>query len=246
MHRTVVKYAFRLGMLVALVLAVGACGGGGGGEEAKARKVPESSLETEAKRLPAGEYVSDEFKPAMSFRLDEGWQTWVEGFGGMAPGEGVELRDWLTLFYAPEGKFVGVIDFIVEPKVYRMVSSYEAKEEPTPQDMVAWLQHNPYLDVEEPEPATVGGEKGVQFDAVPSRVPEEYLACGEPCLPLFQSATDPNLFYALVQTEKVRFVVLNDVEGKTVTIALAGQAIKFDEFLPGAQKVLDTLKWRGA
>jgi hypothetical protein len=37
-----------------------------------------------------------------------------------------------------------------------------------------------------------------------------------------------------------------DVEGKTVVIDVAAQAGKFDEFLPKAQKVLDTVEWEGA
>jgi hypothetical protein len=38
---------------------------------------------------------------------------------------------------------------------------------------------------------------------------------------------------------------LEDVEGKTVTIGIGSLAIEFDDLLPEAQKVLDTVKWRG-
>ena len=37
---------------------------------------------------------------------------------------------------------------------------------PAPEDMVAWYQKHPYLDTEEPEPVSIGGVKGVYFDAV--------------------------------------------------------------------------------
>ena len=59
-----------------LVLALSACGGGGGSgggehQQAKARPLPEE----EFKALPPGEYHSEEFKPAFSFRVGKGWQT---------------------------------------------------------------------------------------------------------------------------------------------------------------------------
>ena len=59
-----------------LVLALSACGGGGGSgggehQQAKARPLPDK----EYKALPPGEYHSEEFKPAFSFRVGKGWQT---------------------------------------------------------------------------------------------------------------------------------------------------------------------------
>jgi hypothetical protein len=39
--------------------------------------------------------------------------------------------------------------------------------------------------------------------------------------------------------------VLEDVKGRTVTIGILGPAKRFDEFLPEALKVLETVKWTG-
>lgn len=246
-----------LGLLIAfVVLAVSACGGSGeleGG--ARARTIPEVPIETEGRPLAAGEYVSDEFRPAMSFRLGEGWWTGIErpdspGHSHRAlpaHGDFVEMRDNLTLFYNSAGRPVGTLDFFVDPRVYRIVNSYDAEEEPTPEDIAAWLRRHPYLDTGQPEPATVGAGKGVRFDAAPSRVPEEYVTCVEqqPCLPLFQTE-HPDLFYALARTDRVRFLVLDDVEGETVTIAIKAGSDEFDEFLPRAQQVLESVEWKGA
>src|SRR5829696_5222603 len=58
-----------------LVLALSACGGAGGSaqkEEEQANKVhhiPEDSQVYEGKPLPAGHYVTEEFRPPMSFDL---------------------------------------------------------------------------------------------------------------------------------------------------------------------------------
>lgn len=255
-HPALIRQALRAGMLMMLILIVMSCSGGPAKERAKARTLREVK---EVKCFSAGEYVSDEFRPAMSFRLGKGWCNWVEAHPAPGPGEGQEVRNNLVLFYnTPEGKGVGVLDFIVDPKVYKMLSSYQAKLEPTPKDMVAWLQQNPYLDTEKPEPATVGGVKGVRLDAVPSPVPDDYLACGEPCLPLFENATYPALFFALEYaadgpgayrpgqpTYKTRLIVLDDVAGETVTIGLTAPEPKFDEFVAKGQKVLDTVEWKG-
>src|SRR5215211_9343822 len=66
-----------------LVLTLSACGGAGGSaqeeqakEEEQANKVhhiPEDSQVYEGKPLPAGHYVTEEFRPTMSFHLDSGW-----------------------------------------------------------------------------------------------------------------------------------------------------------------------------
>lgn len=257
MYRLSLKQVVLMLLLSPLTLTVMACGGGEGSaeqESTKVRTIPENSLATEGERLPAGGYVIDEFRPAMSFKLGRGWRTSVDAYRGPghshrrlpAHGESLEMRDALTLYYAPEGKLVGTVAFFVEPRVYRVVSSYEAKKQPTPEDMTTWLQQNPYLDAGEPEPATVGGKRGVRFDAAPSRVPEEYITCVEPesCLPLFQTS-NPDVFYELMRTDKVRFLVFDDVGGKTVTIAIKAQADKFDEFSSNAQKLGETVKWRG-
>src|SRR3712207_7208218 len=47
------------------------------------------------------------------------------------------------------------------------------------------------------------------------RSPEEYVTCGHPCVPLFQTS-DRNLFYDVGRSEKVLFLILEYVEGETV------------------------------
>src|SRR5829696_1090310 len=76
--RRMVKQAIRLGLLVTLlILAPSACGGAGGsaqeGQAKEVHHIPEDSQVWEGKPLPAGHYVTEEFKPTMSFDLDTGW-----------------------------------------------------------------------------------------------------------------------------------------------------------------------------
>ena len=243
-----------LGLLMLLILVLSACG-----EEP--RKIPESSGGRSTKSIPAGKYVSDELRPAMSFRLNEGWQTGPAA--DFSYGLFMEMHNRLTLSRVAEAE-PSYLEFLIVPKVYKVVSSYEAKEEPAPEDMVSWLQHNPHLDAEDPEPMTVGGVKGAPFDAVASRIPQEYLFGGyhgvntyyvrhggntydeAPCLPLFQTLPGYGSAstYELCKNYKVRFIVL-DVNGKTVTIALLAPTVEFDETWPKARWVLKTVEWNG-
>jgi len=46
--------------------------------------------------------------------------------------------------------------------------------------------------------------------------------------------------------DEFRAIILEDVKGKTVTIGIDSQTTEFDEFLPKAQKMLDSVKWTGS
>ena len=63
---------------------------------------------------------------------------------------------------------------------------------------------------------------------------------GQPtCVDLFRLSTGGQIFVA--EGEKVRVTVL-EVKGETVTIGFGSPTSEFEEF---AQKVVDTVKWRG-
>jgi hypothetical protein len=52
------------------------------------------------------------------------------------------------------------------------------------------------------------------------------------------------LFYT--KGVKERLIVLEDVEGEVVTMYFGGTATEFDEVVPEAQKVIDTVQWGGS
>jgi hypothetical protein len=240
--RRMVKQAIRLGLLVTLlILALSACGGAGGSaqeeeqakEEEQANKVhhiPEDSQVWEGKPLPAGHYVTEEFKPTMSFDLDSGWTR-----------GGTELRDAWDIRDLENDAFWLV--FTTPEEVYLPNGSGGLKIVPAPEDMVGWLRENPYLKSEKPKPTSVGGEKGVQFDAIVSSVPEEPVCYGCSDLGLFHESAGATA--GVDKGEKLRFILLKDVKGKTVTIMVESSALGFDEFLPKAQQVIETVEWKG-
>jgi hypothetical protein len=50
----------------------------------------------------------------------------------------------------------------------------------------------------------------------------------------------------LIQEDEKARVTFLDVEGETVTISINSPANVFDDFVPEAQKVLDSVKWRSS
>ena len=233
MHRGAVAYTLRLGLLATCILAVVACGGGGGGagggraevekEVAKARKVPDYG------ELRPGQYITEKFEPAFSFRVvDEGWVL-----------RGSEERSLVEMSQGVAGPLVAFVnaDQVFNPSKVRELDSMSA-----PEDMVVWLQRHPYLKPNHPHSAAVGGVEGARLDAVVASVPAT--ECGGNCLGLF-TTSDRTYDWVVFEKEKLRFIVLGNVEGEGVIIALEAPAGDFEEFLPKAQKVLDTVEWKG-
>ena len=221
--QAMVGRALGLGLLVAFVLlALSACGG----DEKKAKAPP---LPEEPKALRPGTYRSEEFKPSLSFHVGKGWSS--------SP---LEASDILEI---TRGQTTG-IGFVNTQKVYEPTKMGTPSVVKAPEDMVGWFQQHPYLQTDKPKPATVGGVKGVQFDGVVEDLPENYSGvCGSDSVALFRLST--GFPVCPVEADKGRLFVVEDMKGETVTIGFFSPATEFDEFAPEAQKVIDTVKWRG-
>jgi hypothetical protein len=215
-----VRQALRLPLLVTLlVLAMSACGGGGSAQEvAKARPLPENNV-----TLRPGEYRSEEFKPFLSFRVGKGWKN-----------VGPQLPDKLSISIGGGGGDPLLI-FRNLQKVFKPSTDTAVK---APKDMVGWFQHHPYLNTTKPEPVRVGGVKGQQFDWV--------VAEDSPYGTVNTFKYSDGFDVSARKGFKYRAIVLEDVKGETVTIGVGSLANEFDEFLPEAQKVLDTVQWGGS
>jgi hypothetical protein len=218
-----------LGLLVVLVVvALSACGGDE--KKAKARPLPE-----DPKALHPGTYRSEEFKPSLSFHVGKGWSS--------SP---PEASDVLGI---ARGQTAG-LGFVNVQEVYKPTSTGSANVVDAPKNIAGWLQRHPYLQTSNPESVTVGGVKGVEFDVVVGDLPKGYNpTCsgivGQPnCVDLVRLSTGEPIFVAV--GEKVRVIVLEDLEGETVTIGSFSPTSEFEEFVPEAQKVLDSVEWRGS
>ena len=229
MNRLLVGRVLSLGLLVVLVvLALSACGGDE--KKAKARPLPE-----ERKALRPGTYRSEEFKPSLSFHVGKGWSSSPQ-----------EASDVLQI---ARGQTAG-ITFVNVQEVYKPTKTGGPNVVDAPKDMVGWLQQHPYLQTSKPEPVTVGGVKGLQFEVVVGDRPQYYIpTCtsiiGNPnCVDLFRLSTGGRIY--LTEGDKAGTIVLEDLEGETVTIGFVSPASEFGEFAPEAQKVLDSVEWRGS
>jgi hypothetical protein len=221
-HR-LVSQALRLGLLVTvLVLALSACGGDDE-KKAKARPLPE-----DPKALRPGTYRSEEFEPSLSFHVGKGWSS-----------DPIEASDSL---FIRRGETMG-LGFVKPQEVYKPTKSEALQIVDAPKDLVGWFQHHPHLQTDKPEPVTVGGVKGEQFDVVVADLPEDYSSvCGSDCVGIFRLSTGSQAI--LAAGYKLRLIALENVQGETVTLGFVSQASTFDEFAPKAQKVVDTVKWR--
>ena len=225
-----VRRALGLVMLAALVVvALAACGGTE--KEAKPRPLPEDD-----KALQPGEYRSEEFEPSLSFRVGDGWTN--------VPPESSE-------FLAIQRGVMGGVYFFRFKEVYEPARMGMPNVEEAPKDpkgWVAWGRHHPYLRTSEPEQVEVGGVEGERIDVVVGDLPEDYRGrCGTDCVDIGRVEGLPPLKNDVFAPEddKARVTFL-DVEGETVTISISSPAIVFDDFVPEAQKVLDSVEWRGS
>ena len=224
-----VRRALGLVMLAALVVvALAACGGTE--KEANPRPLPEDD-----KALQPGEYRSEEFEPSLSFRVGDGWTN--------VPPESSE-------FLALQRGVMGGVYFFRVKEVYEPARMGMPNVEEAPKDAkgwVAWGRHHPYLRTSEPEQVEVGGVEGKRIDVVVGDLPEDYRGrCGTNCVDIGRVEGVPplknDIFAPEDDKERVTFL---DVEGETVTISITSPAGEFEEFVPEAQKVIDTVKWRG-
>src|SRR5919112_5130502 len=203
-----------------LVLALSACGGGGGSgggehQQAKARPLPDK----EYKALPPGEYHSEEFKPAFSFRVGKGWQTPVADIK--------ETPERLIIESKEEVKGGTLLIFRNPPEAYDPqknkwvnVNSYE--------DILSWYQHHPYLKTSNPEQVSVGGVKGVQLETHVTK----------------DSPVDGVKSFSY--SDGFSTTINRGEEGRTIILDMKGEAVSIGVGFPGAQKVVDTVKWGGS
>jgi uncharacterized protein YjbI with pentapeptide repeats/membrane protein implicated in regulation of membrane protease activity len=179
-------------------------------------------------------YATSEFEPALSFSLSEEWQS----------AAAQERPDRISI----SGPELGELIFTNPRHVFDPSAPSEPKELPAPEnatEWVSWFQKHPNLDTSKPVPVRVGGASGMRIDVTVTSTPENYpknFCGGQPCVPLYALSGENGIIG--YEGYKDRFVIV-DVGNETVLIDAAAPTDNFDEFLPKAQKVLDSVEWKG-
>jgi hypothetical protein len=168
--------------------------------------------------LSPGVNVANLFDPAFQFEVGKGWG--VE-----------ETADSIRIYTEPKSS----LTFANPRYVFDPSNPSEEKEVPAPEnakEWVSWFQRHPNLETSKAAPASVGGASGVQIDVTASSTLDV------PLYPTSEPAIESS------EQFKDKFVIV-DVGGETVVIDVAAPTGKFDAFSPKAQKVLDSVEWKG-
>jgi uncharacterized protein YjbI with pentapeptide repeats len=213
--------------------------------------------------IEAREYTTDEFKPAFLFKLGKGWVV-----------SSKETPEELPIDGSPGSEAdPNQLRFINTGLVFDPSNPNERETDRAPANAAAWaswFQNHPNLGTKKPVKVSVGGASGVRIDVTHvtfTSKPENYPPdCDQPCVSLFPSCNFPNCDYDLQSFRpsnstkereivsyadskgypewKDRFIIV-DVEDETMVVDVKARADRFDEFLPKAQKVLDSVEWTG-
>jgi hypothetical protein len=237
------EHSFRFGALMVLIaLTLNACGGdlAGGSEhqQTEGRPLPKYGQAS----LPAGRYYSTEFEPSLSFRISgDDWR--FEGPSGTLGDP--EHPDYLFFQRVPEAE-IAFFNLRKVKGIYKPTEQNRPIPEgsgtlvpvPTPDKLVRWFQHHPYLKTSKPEPVTVGGVNGVQFDVACANLQKK-----DTHVDIFGLSTGGTSQVFFLKQE--HYIVLKDVKDVPVVIYYNDLKDDFDKFVPVAEKVLRSVGWTG-
>src|SRR5829696_3175897 len=181
--------------------------------------------------IESGAYRTDEFEPALSFNVGEDWAM----YGG------AEMPDILNL------GLTGTLE-LARPSLlgfYRPQSVYDPKDpdletlRPAPSSVdewVAWFREHPHLDTGEPVPTRVGGVSGVRIDSTVSSLPKDQA--------FLYMWTHEDGFEIRDNKGAASRIIILEVRGEPVLVSIsAAGKDNFEELLPRAQEVLNTVEW---
>jgi hypothetical protein len=186
--------------------------------------------------LPAGDYSTVAFEPAISFSLPEGWVI------------AADSADYVALQPAASD-IIGIYAFRSPQAASQEIECPIAAASgvgTSAADLVDWIGARPGLVVGEPAAVTVGGLDGIRIDV---RILDGWLASclfadGLPTVPLFVSPTDPRFRWVIAGSERLRIDLLDVPAGGTVVVDIdAFEGSLMDAFLPEASRIVASMSF---
>ncbi len=105
---------------------------------------------------------------------------------------------------------------------------------------VSWFKEHPNLHAEETTPVNVGAASGMQIDVTLQSAPEDH-GCDRPCVDLYTTGVNRVSAYE----GRVERSLIVDVGEETAVVNVSAPAGEAKEFFSKAQKLLDTVEWKG-
>jgi hypothetical protein len=187
--------------------------------------------------MPAGEYTSLGFRPAVTFTVPDGWL--------LAADSGLYLN-----LRPVENEVIG-IHLFRDPKAASQDPTCPAAAEPgvgsTAFELAAWIAERPGLAVTTRTMATVGGLVGVSIDVALRADWQQAcpFANGVPSVPLFNSPEIDH--WVVVGNERLRIYLLDLPDGGTVVVDLdAFDGAQFEDLVSRAGGVVRSLQFARA
>jgi uncharacterized protein YjbI with pentapeptide repeats len=205
------------------------------------QKMPLEALPLEPGALQGGrEYLTEEYAFEPTFRFAISSWFW-EASSPQTADELFIKKTW------PER---GYLTFTSPLHVFDPSNPSERKEVPAPENVdewFSWFQSHPNLETSKPVPVSVGGASGMRIDVTVTSAPENYPRddCEQPCVFLYPTSHEwiHGGSIRIYEETKERYIIV-DVKGETVVINVRALPDMFSEFLPNAQKVLDSIEWK--
>jgi hypothetical protein len=235
-------------VLLAVSLMLFACAEGGSegaSNGCKGKDAADAEQANGAKALPGGldplrpgRYVTRDFETTLSFEVGEGWEILDAHEPTLFA---IARSDSIYAAYPQALSFLNPPEEVSDPeRPEKLVPTPE-----TPDEWVAWFQEHRYLETAAPKLACFGDAPGKQFDYSVSPLPDDYysIKCQGRFPPLWPL---PAGHYWCAEPETKGRAIVLEVEDETLIIDITTPPGKFDEFVPEARKVLDSVEWEGA
>ena len=200
--------------------------------------------------LPAGSYSATGFAPSLSFSVPEGWNATTD-IGWANEGE-VQIAT-SVLLQKTDDPAVNI--FFVHPEPGRVFDGWKEWDErrtivPFPDDLAAWIDDHPHLDLHRVEATTLGGAAGTSIDLRVASVQQQNLPpmCSD-CLPIMPitvtNQTGPlanDLFVGVARGDEQRWIEVETEEGTVLVMVRAESRERLERSLSSLEPILRTVE----